>query len=97
MQPGKWLDGYIPSRNEVTWVVGEGGLHIDIEERDGGTRWKYQRSDIAAKAARNGETVYAFPKDIIIIGEVSRHIFQTRRAPRLISVNRGIQPGEKQP
>lgn len=71
VRPGKWLDGYIPSKNEVTWVVGEGGLHIDIEERDGGTRWKYQRSDIVAKAARNGEIAGVFPKDIIIIGEVS--------------------------
>ena len=71
VRPGKWLDGYIPSRNEVTWVVGEGALHIDIEERDGGTRWKYQRSDIVAKAARNGEIADVFPKDIIIIGEVS--------------------------
>jgi len=74
---GKWLDGYIPSRNEVNWVVGEGGLHIDIEERDTGARWTYQRSDIIAKAARYGETADILPKDIIIIGEVSQPIFQT--------------------
>lgn len=72
VRPGKWLDGYIPSRNEVTWVMGEGGLHIDIEERDSGTRWKYQRSDIVTKAARSGEIADVVPKDIIIIGEVSR-------------------------
>ena len=77
VRPGKWLDGYIPSRNEATWVVGEGGLHVDIEERDSGTRWKYQRSDIVTKAARNGEIADVVPKDIIIIGEVSRLIFQT--------------------
>jgi hypothetical protein len=75
VRPGKWLDGYIPPRNEATWVVGEGGLHIDIEERESGTRWKYRRSDIIAKATRNGEIADVFPKDIIIIGEVSRHIF----------------------
>jgi hypothetical protein len=75
VRPGKWLDGYIPSRNEVKWVVGEGGLHIDIEERDSGIRWKYQRSDIVAKAARYGETADVSPKDIIIIGEVGQPIF----------------------
>ena len=84
VRPGKWLDGYIPSRNEVTWVVGEGGLHIDIEEHDSGTRWKYQRSDIVAKAARNGEIADVAPKDIIIIGEVSWLIFRPQPVLRLI-------------
>jgi len=74
--PGKWLDGYIPSGDEVQWVVEEGGLHIDIEERDSGTRWKYQRSDIIAKDKLDGETTKVFTKDTIIIGEVSAPILQ---------------------
>ena len=75
-RPGKWLDGYIPSRNEVQWVAGEDGLHIDIEEPDSGTRWKYQRSDIVAKAKRCGDNTNVLLKDIIIIGEVSTPILQ---------------------
>ena len=83
-QPGNWLDGFIPSRNEVPWVVGDGGLHIDIEERDSGTRWKYQRSHIAAKERCHANTANVVPKDIIIIGEVSTPILQALPAPRLI-------------
>jgi hypothetical protein len=70
VRPGKWLDGYIPSRDEVQWVVGEGGLHIDIEERETGTRWKYQRGDIVAKERLYVETTNVSLQDIIIIGEV---------------------------
>ena len=83
-RPGKWLDGYIPSSNEAEWVVGEGGLHIDVEEHETGTRWKYQRSDIAAKETLYGETLDVFPKDIIILGEVSQSIFSSLPAPWLI-------------
>lgn len=76
VRPGKWLDGYIPSKDEVQWVVGEGGLHIDIEERDSGTRWKYQRGDIVAKEKLYRKTTNVFLDDILIIGEVSTPILQ---------------------
>ena len=84
LRPGKWLDGYIPPRSEVQWIVGEGGLHIDVEERDSGTRWKYQRGDMVTKGRHYGETENVYLKDIIIIGEVSAPVIQAQAAPRLI-------------
>jgi hypothetical protein len=71
-RPGKWLDGYIPSKDEAEWFVEDGGLRIDIEERDSGTRWKYQRSDVVAKQKPYEETGNVLLQDIIIIGEVSQ-------------------------